>query len=216
MNHDDKGASRGWYDGLAVKLRKTVLLVLGCGSFASVPAVATAAIRPSLLVARPRDIPGFYGAKHSLRSATSAVDYAQLVLGDGPAETHRESLHLTREGFEEGTTEFFSDTHGEAVSDALVFSSARGAKQELTAAVSEDIHAHHEGRFTVALIPGSVGFSSFKVGHLGASADVLFSIGRCYLEVGNAVPGASTRTEGIRAPITGAMTLYRRVKHLCT
>jgi hypothetical protein len=54
--------------------------------------VSTAIIPPELLVAHTRDLPGFAGAKRSLRSATSAVGYAELVLGDGSSETYTEVL----------------------------------------------------------------------------------------------------------------------------
>lgn len=190
-------------------------IAIACGVALAAPTLAAVVIPPTALVAHPRDLPGFSGAKHSIRSAISAIDYARIVLEDGQAEAQTEALHLATEGFQEGMTESFKGSHGEAVSDALVFSSARGAKQELLTNVSESLRAHHGGRFTVGSIPGSVGFNSFVTGHLGASADVLFATGRCYVEVGDAVPTASTGAIGARAPIAGATALYRRVKHLC-
>jgi uncharacterized membrane protein YtjA (UPF0391 family) len=154
----------------------------------SAPAIAATAIPPASLVAHRDDLPGFAAAKIKLRSATSATRYVKVVLGESGREGRNEVTKLKRKGFQEGVQELLPSRQGEALSLALVFGSARVAKQELKASISEGVKAQGKAtikRFTVAAIPGSFGFSAFEAGHSGGAANVLFSTGRCFLLVGN-------------------------------
>jgi uncharacterized membrane protein YtjA (UPF0391 family) len=193
------------------------LVSLGCAVAVSAPAIAAAAIPPASLVAHPDDLPGFAAAKIKLRSATSATRYVKVVLGESGREGRNEVTKLKRKGFKEGVQELLPSQQGEALSLALVFGSARVAKQELKAAISEGVKAQGKAaikRFTVAAIPGSFGFSAFEAGHSGGAANVLFSTGRCFLLVGNSLH-TSTPEQLSVAPIAGAMAVYQRVKSLC-
>jgi hypothetical protein len=197
--------------------RRTFLVWLGCAVAVSAPAIAAAAIPPASLVAHPDDLPGFAAAKIKLRSATSATRYVKVVLGESGREGRNEVTKLKRKGFQEGVQELLPSQQGEALSLALVFGSARVAKQELKAAISEGVKAQGKAaikQFTVAAIPGSFGFSAFEAGQSGGAANVLFSTGRCFLLVGNSLH-TSTLEQLSVAPIAGAMAVYQRVKSLC-
>lgn len=197
--------------------RKTFLVSLGCAVAMSAPALAAAAIPPASLVAHPDDLPGFAAAKIKLRSATSATRYVKVVLGESGREGRNEVAKLKRKGFQEGVQELLASQQGEALSLALVFGSARVAKQELKASISEGLKAQGKAvikRFTVAAIPGSFGFSASEAGHSGGAANVFFSTGRCFLLVGNSLH-TSTQEQLSVAPIAGATAVYQRVKSFC-
>jgi hypothetical protein len=194
------------------------LLVVGCAIAMPSPALAATPIPPKLLVVHPQDLPGFLGAKSTLSSATSALLYAQQS-GDSPQEAEVEVTHLQSEGFNEGVSETLAKAHNEAVSNALVFDSTQSAKHELMANLSEDLKSHAKDelkRFHVLAIPGSVGLDQFQNGKPGAAGDVLFSTGHCFLLVGDVIREASSREQGIKAPIAGAIALYKRIKNVCT
>jgi hypothetical protein len=195
----------------------SLLLVMGCAIAMPSPALAATPIPPALLVVHPQDLPGFFGAKSTLSSAMSALLYAQQS-GDTPQEAEVEVTHLQSEGFYEGVSEILAKAQNEAVSNALVFDSAQSAKHELIANLSEDLKSHAKDglkRFHVPAIPGSVGLDQLQNGKPGAAGNVLFVTGRCFLLVGDVVRDALSRRQGIKAPIAGAIVLYRRIKHLC-
>ena len=137
--------------------------------------------------------------------------------GDNPQEAQAEVVSLKQRGFQEGAQEHLSTSQDEALSDALVFSSAQGAKQEFSANLSEDMTSHHAGlkRFTVAAIPRAVGFGQQQAHAQGATADVLFTTGRCFLLIGDALNGRTARKQANSAAIAGATALYRRLRHSC-
>ena len=193
------------------------MVSVGCGVAVSAPAFAAAAISPASLVAHPNELTGFATAKVNLRSATSASRYAKVVLGESPREARKEVAKLKRKGFQEGVQELLTSPQGEALSTGLVLGSARFAKQELRASLSESLKAQGKvpiKRFTIAAIPGSSGFTAAQAGHPGGAANVLFSSGRCVFLVGNYLRKSPEAQLGI-APIAGATALYQRVKSLC-
>jgi hypothetical protein len=145
------------------------------------------------------------------------MDYAVRVNGDSVKEAQAEVGTLKKEGFQEGVEERLSTSQDEALSDALVFSRAKGAQRELNANASEDIGRHHAGlkQFTVAAIPGSVGFGQQRNHIRGATADVLFTTGRCFFLVGVAMNDGATQKQANNAVVSGAIALYRRLKRLC-
>ena len=199
--------------------RKTAFLSsIAWGIAVSAPAFAAAAIPPASLVVHPDDLPGFATAKSELTSATSASRYARVVLGERPGEARSEVARLRREGFREGVQELLTSPQGEALSAAVVFSSARVARQELKTTLSEDINGQGKAtlkRLTVAAIPGSAGFSAVEAGNSAAAANVLFATGRCFLVVGDSLNN-TTREQATSAPLAGATALYQRVRGLCS
>jgi Domain of unknown function (DUF6531) len=106
----------------------------------------------------------------------------------------------------------------EGVSEALVFSSAQGAKDQLVTSVAEALKEYEKvslRRFVDPGIPGSAGLGNFTPGKRGATGNVFFSTGRCFFVVGDLVRDARTSAQGAKAPIAGATALYKRVKHAC-
>jgi hypothetical protein len=165
------------------------------------------------------DLPGFFTATRTLRSARSARLYATVINRDDPVEAKAEIAQLESEGFREGVQELLlTTTRAEAVSDALVFGSSRGAKREFKSNLSEDLRTHHAGlkRFRIAGIPGSIGLSQFVSRGAGATTDVLFFTGRCFFLVGTAVPGVVTRKQAIAGLVSAARALYRRARGICS
>jgi uncharacterized membrane protein YtjA (UPF0391 family) len=200
-----------------VKRRTAFLVSLGCAIALVVPAFAAAAIPPAALVAHSDELPGFAAAKVKLRWASSVRRYAKFVLGENRREARKEVARLKRKGFLQGVQELLSSPAGEALSNAVVFRSARGAERELKTSLAEVLKAQGKAvirRFTVAAIPGSLGFSGYEAGQPGGAANVLFSTGRCFFLVGDALPGSTVQQLSV-APIAGATALYQRVASLC-
>ena len=198
--------------------RSTAFLAsLACAVALSAPALALAALPPASLVARASDLPGFATAKSKLQSATSAYRYARVLLGERPRQARSEGSRLKREGFREGVQELLSGPQGEALSAAVVFSSARAAEREFKSSLDEGIRAQRGAkvkRFKLAAIPGSAGFSAVEPGNSAAAANVLFATGRCFFVVGDSLRNA-TPEQASSAPVAGAGALYQRVAGVC-
>ena len=194
-------------------------ICLGCALALMLPApgLGATSIPGASLVVHPSDLPGFAGAKRKFRSATGASPYVKSVLGQRGREARKEIAKLKRQGFREGAQELLPTSNGEALSLALVFSSARVAKRVFKANLAEDLKAQGHAklkRFTVAAVPGSSGFSATETGVPGAAANVLFATGRCFFLVGDSLRSGSGENAET-APIAGATALYPRVKSLC-
>jgi hypothetical protein len=175
-------------------------------------------IPPSLLVAHPRDLPGFARARSRLLWATSAEVFVHRFSEDTPAEAAAEIPMLMHAGFREGVEESFHATGREGVSEALVFRSAQGAKDQLVTSLADALKEYEKTslrRFVDPGIPGSAGLGNFTPGKPGATGNVFFSTGRCFFVVGDFVHDARTSAQGAKAPIAGATVLYRRTKHVC-
>jgi hypothetical protein len=210
------------------RLWLTAYIVLACVALGSGAALAggipfctrcaaSSVIAPALLVVRPRDLPGFAGAKGRLYSTTSAFELAHEG-ENSSSEAESEAAYLTREGFREGVEESFHQADREGVSEALVFDSARAAKHQLITSVAQDLREYEKAslkRFVAAGVPGSVGLGNFNPGKRGATGNVLFSTGRCFFLVGDLVHDAITSAQGTKAPIAGAKALYKRTKRVC-
>lgn len=206
-----------WHRLASVTGKTALLMSLACGVAMSVPAFAAAAIPPTSLVAHPLELPGFATAKSTLHAATTPARYARVVLGERGRQARSEVTRLKRKGFREGVQELLSSPQGEALSAAIVFGSARVATRELKTSVTEGVKAQGKAkltRFTVASIPGSVGFSAVEAGNSSAAANVFFATGRCFFVVGNSLRKA-TPEQASSAPIAGASALYQRVVSLC-
>jgi hypothetical protein len=192
---------------------------LGCALALSAPAVAAAEIAPASLVAHADELPGFGEANVKLKSGTSASRYVKLV-GEKGRQARKDAAELKRKHFREGAQEFLSIRNGEALSLALVFGSARSAKQELKNSSSETVRAEGKAvveRFSVPAIPGSFAFTATESNESTVAANVLFATGHCYFVVGNSLEGvAVTRQQASAAPAAGATALYSRVKSLCS
>jgi hypothetical protein len=203
-------------------MKPTALMAasLGCALALSAPAVAAAAIAPTSLVAHANELPGFGEANIKLKSATSPSRYVKLVFEEKGGEARKEVARLKHKHFREGVQELLSIRHGEALSLALVFGSARIAQQELKKSSSETVKAQGKAvvdPFTVPAIPGAFAFTAAEANRSGVAANVLFATGRCYFVVGDSLEGvAVTREQASAAPAAGATALYARVKSLCS
>jgi hypothetical protein len=197
--------------------RMVLAMVLACGVRAAFPAIGSALIPSGDLIVHRSELRGFATATRIVHSTQSPHVYATIINRDGPAEAKTEIAQLKGEGFREGVQELLLATpQGEAVSDALVFGSSRGARLEFKANLSEDLKAHPGlKRFSVGIIPGSVGLSQFESGGAGATTDVLFSTGRCFFLVGTAVYGVLTKRQAIADANAAAHALYRRTRSVC-
>lgn len=183
-------------------------------------AAATTAgpIPAAQLVPHRGELPGFAHARKVLWSTASAAEWAKAGNGS-KVRGESEVSYLRRAGFQEGVeVAYLLRPHREAVAAAAVFASAGAAHHELAATVTEALktfeHANRY-RFVVHAIPGSVGLGSAGgTGH-AVTGNVFFATGRCVFTVANRIVGASTRTQGERAPVSGAKALYRRALPLC-
>lgn len=203
---------------ITVGSKRAVLgTLLACGFGAAFPTIGSARILPRDLILHRSELPGFTTATRLVHSTQSARIYAVVINRDRPAEARKEIAQLEGEDFREGVQELLLATpQGEAVSDALVFGSSRGARREFKANLSEDLKTHRAGleRFSVAMIPGSVGLSQFESGG-AAATDVLFYTGRCFFLVGTAAYGVLTRSQVIAEADAAARALYRRTRRVC-
>jgi hypothetical protein len=203
-----------------MKRRTALLAALMCAvalSLSLLAALAIAAIAPRSLVAKPSQLPGFSAAKVRLRSGASPSAYAKSVLEERPRQARKEAARLKREGFREGVQELLSDSQGEALSLAIVFRTAKDAKRELKASISADVKAQGNvevKQFSIASIPGAFAFTAAEAGKPGAAGNVLFSVGRCYLVVGDFLK-TGTAEQASAVPMEGGPALYKRVKRLC-
>jgi hypothetical protein len=123
--------------------------------------------------------------------------------------TSIDGQRVTSEGFvgalEQATA---TSTGGTGLDFVLELGSAAAARAEETAELAEDVieQGHvHVTHFTVAGIPRSEGIAA-AAGKRGSAANVLFTVGRCLLLVGNGeVDGR------YRAYVdSGALAVYRR------
>jgi hypothetical protein len=203
-----------------MKRRTALLAALTCAvalSLALLAALALAAIAPRSLVAKPSQLPGFSGAKVRLRSGASPSAYAKSVLQERPRQARKEAARLKREGFREGVQELLSGTQGEALSLAVVFRTAKDAKRELKVSMSADVKAQGNvevKQFSIASIPGAFAFTASEAGKPGAAGNVLFTVGRCYLVVGDYLK-TGTVEQASAVPTGGGPAVYQKVKHLC-
>lgn len=223
-NAEDRARGR-WHSLDRVERRiKTFLLVPPCLLALCMPASATKPraakklILPQILVAQPPDLPGFRYASREIHASTSPSRYIEKIIEVAPREAGREISFLRRAGFQEGVQELFYGLPGEALSIAEVFSSRRGSRRAFDAAAAEDISPRAdptEKTFKLDAIPGAVGFSGPDFHGPGGFANVLFSTGRCFFLVGNALKAVSDSEQLDAVPDAGALALYRRDKERC-
>lgn len=101
-----------------------------------------------------------------------------------------------------------TSTGGTGLDFVLEVGSAAAARAEETAELKEDVieQGHvHVTHFTVAGIPRSEGIAA-AAGKRGSAANVLFTVGRCLLLVGNGEVGSRYKAH----VVSGAQALYRR------
>jgi hypothetical protein len=204
-------------------IRIATLLVLGTGILGT-HAAAALPVSASLLRPRARDLPGFAGAKASRYMTTSAIEWARAY-NQTEAAIQQEAAELIQRGFQEAVSVFFTGrregphSHREAISVAIVFTTPAGAEQELAKSVADDLRAFRTPtlrQYRVPAIPGATGLGSVFYGkHHGASGNVLFSTGRCFFVVGDALHGDDGRAQGEHPSTVAAITLYKRTKAVC-
>ncbi len=197
------------------------LLAAGCGggsSSTSTPtataqtvtsaAAAAALIHPASLV--PTAAMRGFTPSGAMQTATTPQSWAQG--SSEKDEVGHEAARLTSAGFREGVGQHYKGTAGAAaLSLALVFNTAEGAKKEVTHYLQVDPRygLHVEGE-KVAAIPGAI-----VVGE-GPAGNVLFTTGRCFVLVGDELGSPSSTPSQVNAvPIAAATVLYDRVKSLC-
>jgi hypothetical protein len=193
-------------------------MTLVSGFLVSAPALATIPIAPAVLVATTHDLPGFAGAKTFLYTTTSASVFVHEFTQDTPAEAEVQLVGLTRMGFVEGVQRRFTAPHRESISEAIMFESTQGAQEQLKLAVAEDLLAYEKRglkQSSVPNLPGAVALGNFLKGHRGASDNVLFATGRCFLLEGDSVRNAAMRAQAESAPVAAAKALNKRLKQTC-
>jgi hypothetical protein len=178
------------------------------------------------LVARVRDLPGFAGARATLEHTTSPFTWAHNTNPGTWTEAQVEATNLQSLRFEEGAEAFFTGSapeahglHREAISQGVVFATAAAAQSELRTSVEGALKIFsRKGLLQGAdpAIPGAVNLGNFTSGHRGGSDNVFFSTGRCFFVVGDSVHNTTSRAQADRAPVAGALALYRRDRRLCS
>jgi hypothetical protein len=198
-------------------------MAIGWVAATSAPAMAVAPpISPPLLVARTHELPGFGSAKVSFYWTPSAFEWAH-GRGQSEAEAKSETAALLAQGFQDGAEAFFigrrerGGKRREAVSDGLVFATVAGAAHFLRELVAESLNAYPKRglkHFAVPSIPGAVEAGDFVSGRRGVTGNVFFATGLCVFAVGDSIHDATTRAEGMRAPIVAA-AIYAGTKQSC-
>ncbi len=186
-------------------------------SLVGVAALALAALPPRSLVAKPSELPGFAGAKVTLRSGDTPSAWARRVLQDKPAQARKDIAKLKRAGFRQGAEELLSDSQGEALSLTVVFHTTKQAKRELKVSIPESLAGQGKAeikRFSIASIPGAYAYTAVEPGKPGAAGNVLFAVGRCFVVVGDA-SRTGTGEQAAAVPMDGGPALYTQIKHRC-
>lgn len=204
--------------------RAVSTLTLLCCVLACAPALAAGPLPTARLVTRGSEMPGFAGARTSLNAYFSAFTWGHRGSGTW-TESEEEASSLRALGFEQGVEELFlgrrRESHGrhpEAASEALVFATAASAQSELRAFVADGLAKYARNglrEFPGPAIPGSLELDAVQGGRRGSVGNVFFSTGRCLFVVGNFVYDAKSRAQVVRAPVAGALALYRRNRRLC-
>lgn len=204
-------------------------LCMGCTVTAALlPALAPSAaaatattpppIPPATLVPSASQLPGFAHAKFTIHATTSIDFYVEEFTEDSRLQEVAESSELQRLGFEEASEEYFTAPGREGVAEAVVLNSPASAISEFTTSLRSD-HASFEKRGLVQApvpgLPGAVALGDFVGGRRGATDNVLFTSGRCFLLVADRLPHASNRAQGARAPVAAAKALAVSAKSAC-
>jgi len=171
-------------------------------------AVAAALPAPAALVLPAADLHGF-SADGPPEMATTPQRWA--AISNESDEVESEIKRLTRSGFQEGIGQHYKNPAGNgAISLAIVFDSAQGARAEVTRYLGLDPRygLHVEG-VKVPAIPGAI-----VVGE-GAAGDVIFTTGGCFLLVGDQLGASATQAQVNAVTIAGASALYGHVRELC-
>ena len=138
---------------------------------------------------------------------------------DTAQEARRDSARLKAEGFRGAAIEYTILTRGPAagsgLSSVVELGSPTAAAKELAYDVRSDIAAQGKRarihRFTIAGVPGAVGFTATEAHTPGGAANVSFSEGDCVLLVGDSL------SEGdLAGPVkAGTVAIYRRTNGQC-
>jgi len=155
-------------------------------------------------------------------SSSYALEWA-FTFAPSADSAKREATELTQMGFREGVFVYFTGRrerareHREAVSSGLVFATSTGAEQDLAISVATELREHDHGhlhRSTIRAIPGSSELG--EGGRHGGVDNVLFSIGRCFFVIGDAIPSSSSAGQ-VRRPVkSAAIAVYDRAKKPCS
>ncbi len=195
-----------------------MLLTLACALCATGASHQPVAKRfpPAKLVAHPSDLPGFRYGEFETKAWTSPARFLQQGAEDTAAEARVDLPRLRFEGFVEAVQEDFANQGAAGVSVTIVLGGAKAARRELEAnATAERAAPEPATSFVASGVPASEGFTGVQEEGRRRYADVMFTVGRCFIGIGNAWYGASSEYEATLAPIAGARAVYRRTRRLC-
>jgi hypothetical protein len=190
----------------------------------STQALAGVPLAPADLAVTARELPGFAHARRFLEATTSAFAWAHSGVGGTWTSYQEEVPLLEASGFQEGVQAGFTGRrreHGrrprEAASQVALFASDAAAQRESERSIgvlSSEVGAELI-HFAVPGIPGATGIGSFSAREHSGVGNVLFRTGRCAIAVGDALRWAGSAAQVDRAPIAGALALYRRTRPVC-
>jgi hypothetical protein len=138
---------------------------------------------------------------------------------DTAQEAKMDSARLKAEGFRGGVTEETTSIRGLATGGGLSYvvelGSPTAAAKELAYDVRSNIAAQGKGalihRFTVAGVPGAVGFTARTAHKPGGAANVSFREGNCVLLVGDSLAKGD-----LAGPVrAGVVAIYGRTRGTC-
>ena len=138
---------------------------------------------------------------------------------DTTQEAKRDSARLKAEGFRGGVIEETTSIRGLAAGGGLSYvvelGSPKAAAKELAYDVRSNIALQGKGalihRFTVAGVPGAVGFTARTAHKPGGAANVSFREGNCVLLVGDSLANGD-----LAGPVNaGVVAIYRRTHGTC-
>jgi hypothetical protein len=196
---------------------------LSVGALCAPPVAATGPEIPiATLMAQRSDLAGFGPARMSRPFSSSYAAEWAFTFAPNADSAKREATELTEMGFREGAFVYFTGRreraheHREAVSSALVFATSAGAEQDLAISVATELREHDHGhlhRSTIHAIPGSSELG--EGGRHGGVDNVLFTTGRCFFVIGDAIPRSSSAGQ-VRRPVrSAAIAVYDRAKQPC-
>lgn len=205
------------------RARTRLCVILAAALTAAVGAVAPAGAAtvppPSSLMLHAGDMPRFVPARGQPQVTIDANQFARS-LEPSPGQARREAVTLRSLGFQEGVSELFvvPHSHDQALSVAVVLASPLAAQIQL----ARTVPSIFEGQFpfavlrgfTDAAVPGSLGLAAS--GPVGGAVNVVFTTGRCYMLVGQAVTRGKPSARTLAGPvIAGATALYGRASGVC-
>ena len=188
---------------------------VGAALVLAASAVALAGTSLTQFVLLPGEETGFKPGRPQLASTVKA-----WVHGESKGDAKKDSKRLTAEGFVAAVSELTHNAklHGEGLSSAVELGSPAQAAKELAYDVRSDIASQGKGtlihKFSIAGVPGAVGFTAKGRHEPGGAANVAWQEGSCVLLVGDFLPKGSG--SALAGPVTaGTIAVYKRTNGSC-